>query len=118
MAATPQYGTMTFYGMSSRKSYIKDIYISDVANASVRFDAGTGASATSPVDLSFPEPVVMADMSIVTGTVDTTKMQLTRDGMPTGDVLRYSIHLTTLANRPRLSIGIRAGVRFAANQLT
>lgn len=117
MAATPRYGTMIFYGIMSRKSYSKDLYISDVANAPVRFDGGQGSSTTSPTELVFPEAVILADFSVVTGTADTTKLQLTRNGIPYGDMLRYSIHETTLANRPRLTIGIGAGQRFAANQI-
>lgn len=117
MAATPQYGTLTFYGLGSKKSYIKDLYLNDVANNPARFDGGQGASTTSPTELTFPESVILSDYAQVTGTVDTTKLQLTRNGTPTGDILRYAVHLTSLNNRPRLVIGIGAGVRFGANQL-
>lgn len=123
MAATPQYGTMTFVSALSnraglRRTYIKDVYLNDVANNPVRFDGGNGAGTATPTELTFPEPVILVDYSQVTGTVDTTKLQLTRNGMPTGDILRYTIHLTSLNNRPRLSIGVGAGVRFGSNQLT
>jgi hypothetical protein len=115
MAATPKYGTMVFTGRL--KTYHKEVYVSDVANAAIRFDGGGGAGASSPTELTFGEPVILIDYSQVTGTAETTKIQLTRNGVPTGDILRYEIHLTSLNNRPRLAIGIAAGVRFSANQL-
>lgn len=104
MTATPQYGTMVFIGARTKMSYIKDIYISDVLNALINWDGGAGASATSPQDWTPPEPVILRDFSVVTGTADTTKLQLTRNGLSTGDFLRYVIHLTSLALRPSLSI--------------
>lgn len=117
MAATPQYGQFTFRGVRSGKSYSVDAYFSDVAAALVRFDAGSGASSTSPTEWVCPEDVVLRDYTIVTGMVDTLKVQLQRNNNPTGDVLRYALHLTTLANRPGLNIGYRAGSNFRATQL-
>jgi len=118
MAATPQYGTMVFRGLQSKKSYVKDIYLSDVNSALINWDGGAGAGATSPQDWTPPEPVVLIDYAQVTGTVDTTKMQVTRDGVPTGDILRYSIHLTTLNNRPRLATVFGARQKVACIQRT
>jgi len=117
MAATPQYGTAIFRGMSGRK-YIKDFYVSDINSALFRWDAGGGASATSPTDWRPPEPVVLVDLSIVTGCIDTSKAVLTRNGMPTGDIIRYTIFLTTLANRPTLNIPYLAGDQVTAMQMT
>lgn len=117
MAATPQYGTMKFIGLVTGQTYTKDIYLSDVANARVRWDGGLGASSTSPEFFTPPEPVVMQDYAQVTGTADTTKLQVCRAGVPTGDILRYTIHLTTLNNRPALNIVFAAGQDISANQL-
>jgi len=117
MTATPQYGTFQFVGVLSRKTYTKDVYVSDVANATVKFDGGTGASSTSPGYWRTPEPVVLRDYSQVTGTADTTKIQLVRNGVQTGDVLRYAIHLTTLNNRPGLNIPFMKGDEISAIQL-
>lgn len=117
MVAAPQYFTMKFLGLATGQTYVKDGYFSDVANGLARFDGGIGASATSPDWLTFPEPVVLQDYSVVTGLTDTTKCLLTLDGRPTGDILRASIHLTTLANRPALNILVAAGVKFGAIQL-
>lgn len=117
MAATPQYGTMVFKGLRTGKTYVKDIYVSDVANALLTFDVGAGAGASSPDFITFPEDVILTDYSQVTGTADTTKIRLTRDGIPSGNLLRYTIHLTSLNNRPVLAFGVKAGSRFSAIQL-
>jgi hypothetical protein len=116
MAATPQYGTMNFVGASGR-TYAKDIYLSDVANASVRWDDGQGAGSATLEYWVAPEPVVLVDYSQVTGTADTTKLQITKNGVSSGDILRYTIHLTTLALRPRLRIMFSAGTQISAKQL-
>jgi hypothetical protein len=113
MAATPRYGTMILVGMRTGKTYIKDIYFPDVLAGQINWDGGAGASATSPTDWTAPEPCILTDMSVVTGMVDTTKLQILRNGIPSGDFLRYSIHETTLALRPRLRIGFNAGTRIA-----
>jgi len=106
MVAAPQYAIFKFMGLRTRKSYSVDAYLSDVVGALVRFDAGDGSSTTSPDFWTAPgEPVVLVDFAIVTGMTDTTKIQLTRNGRPTGDFLRYTMHLTTSAMRPGLTIG-------------
>lgn len=117
MAATPQYAIFKFVGMRTRKTYPVDAYISDVANALVRFDGGSGASSSSPDFWTAPgEPVVLTDVAVVTGTQDTTKIQLTIDGRPTSGWLRYAMHLTSLAMRPSLAIGVGARQQFRAVQ--
>jgi hypothetical protein len=115
MAAQPEYGTMTFVGRSGT-TYIKDIYVSDVDDAALRFDSGGGASATSETEWIPPENVILRDFSVVTGTQDTEKLRITRQGVPTGDILRYSIHLTTLAYRPVLRIPFLRGQKVGAIQ--
>jgi len=114
-AATPQYGTMIFRGRSGR-TYVKDVYVSDVLVGLINIDGGSGAGTAAPTDWLPPEPVILEDFSVVTGLADTTKLQMTRDGVPTGDHLRYSIHLTTLANRPRLMIPFGARQKITAIQ--
>ncbi len=118
MAATPQFGTMIFRGLRSGMTYTKDVYLSDVNAAPIRFDSGGGASATSETSWTPPEPVMLIDYAQVTGTVDTTKIAMTRNGQNTGDILRYTIHLTSLATRPSLAIPFPGASKIAANQLT
>jgi hypothetical protein len=117
MAATPKSGTFIFRGISSGRTYIKDIYVSDVAGASITFDDGAGAGASSATFTTFNEDVLLEDFSMVTGTADTTRIRLTANGSPKGDILRYSIHLTTLNNRPKLAIGFKAASRISAIQV-
>jgi len=113
MAATE--GTVTFVGQSGR-TYIKDMYLSDTANTPVNWDGGAGASATSPEDVTIPEPCFMSDVSVVTGAAQ-TKLQVIRNGAGTGDFLRQSLHLNTLALRPQLRIPFMPGDRIAMLQI-
>lgn len=118
MAATPQFGQFTFVGMRSRKTIAVDAYISDVNGAAVNLDGGNGASATSPTYRVFNEPVVLTDFAIITGTADTEKLQITRNGVPSGNFLRYTLHLNTLSDRPALRIGVLPGALFSAIQVS
>lgn len=115
LAATPQFGTMTFIG-ASRRSYSKDVYVSDVNAAQVNWDSGNGASATSDQEWRAPEPVTLVDFAIITGTADTEKLLVTRNGVPTGDALRYTLHLVTIALRPRMNIPFGMGEKISAIQ--
>lgn len=108
MVAAPQYSTFTLKGRSG-KSYSVDAYSSDVLAALINLDGGAGASSSSPTYWSAPEDCILVDWSVVTGLTDTTKLQLTRNQVPTGDFLRAAIHLTSLNNRPALRIGFRRG---------
>jgi len=109
MAAAPQYALGTFVGLKSRQTYTKDIYASDVVAASLAWDDGAGASATSKDEWRAPEPLVMVDFAIHTGMTDTTMVQVTRNGVMTGDILRYAAHLDTSTGRPKLAIRFNAG---------
>jgi hypothetical protein len=114
--AAPQYAAFQFRGASGRV-YSKDAYLSDVVAGLVNWDSGQGAGATSETFWTPPENVVLVDYSQVTGLTDTTKIALTRNGVNTGDILRYTIHLTTLAYRPVLRTAFPAGSKISAIQL-
>jgi hypothetical protein len=88
-----------------------------VANALVKFDAGTGAGSGAPDRYTFPETVLLEDFAMETGTADTTRIMITVNGSSTSNILRYTAHLTTLNNRPRLSIVIPQGAQLGAVQL-
>ena len=115
--AAPQYGVITCIGLRTRQSYSKDMYHSDVANALVNFDSGSGAGTGSETFWTPPEPVVIRDYAIVTGMTDTTKLQITRNGIPTGDILRFGPHTDSVATRPRLNILVPPGMKLGAIQL-
>lgn len=117
MVAAAQFSVFQFIGLNSGQTYNVDAYISDVANALVRFDAGSGSSATSPTEWIAPEPVSLVDVALVTGLTDTTKMDIVRANASTGNKLRYAMHLTTLAFRPKLNIPFAAGAKVSAVQL-
>lgn len=117
MAATPQYGMMMFVGRSGM-SYAKDVYVSDVNGAKINWDSGSGAGSTSDTFWIPPEPVVLRDFAIVTGTADTEKLRLTRNGIPSGDTLRYGPHTDSVATRPRLNIPFAAGIQIGALQIS
>ena len=116
MAATPKNGVMTFVGRSGQ-TYSKDVYVSDVANALINWDGGIGSSATSPEEWRAPEPLVLTDFAMVTGTAETTKIQITRNSVGTGDILRYLAHLTSLNQRPALRLPFLPGDVVGAIQL-
>jgi len=113
MAATQ--GTVTFVGRSGR-TYTKDLYLDDVATAPANWDSGGGAAATSAEYTTVPEPCVLADVAIVTGAAQ-TKLHVTRNGVGTGNMLRHTLHLNTLAFRPSLRIPFLAGDNIALIQL-
>lgn len=115
--AAPQLGTLVFAGLSTGQNYNKDIYIGDVANALVNWSSGGVASATSQQHWRPQEDVMLVDFSVLTGLADTEALQLTRDAVPTGDVLRYANHLNTLNSRPRLNVVFGAGSEVRCNQL-
>jgi len=100
MAATE--GTATFIGASGR-SYTKDLYLGDTVDTPINFDSGAGASATSDDFADFPEPVYLADVAVVTGAAQ-TKLHVLRNSVSTGNFLRHTLHLNTLAVRPNLRI--------------
>ena len=117
MGATPQYGSMFFVGLSSGKTYATDCYVSDVAGAKITFDEGAGAGIGTADFITFDEPVSLRDFSIITGTADTEKIRIVSGGKPTRHVIRYSLHLNTLNNRPPLNISFAAGSRISAFQI-
>lgn len=115
--ATPQYCGFFFTGESG-KTYSVDAYISDVNGALVTFDSGAGAGSTSSTYWVAPENVILKDFSMVTGTADTEKIRICKNGIPTPNVLRYVPHLTTNAERPKLQIGFVSGTMVSAIQIS
>lgn len=117
MVAAPQLATAIFVGIASGMNYSKDVYCSDVVDGLVNWSSGGAAGAGSETFWTPPEDVVLVDLPILTGMTDTTALQLTRDGVPTGDVIRWANQLNTLNSRPRLNVLIGAGQRIAGIQL-
>lgn len=117
MAATPQRAAFSFKGLKTGTAYNIDAYVSDVAAATVRFNPTGTAGTGSPEYWRAPEDVVLVDYAMVTGTADTTSVTLTQDGaLRNGTVLRYTVFLTSLNNRPALAIPFPAGALVGALQ--
>lgn len=114
MAATE--GTAIFIGLQSRKTYVEDMYLSDTVNTVTNWNSGAGAAATSREHITFPEGVVLTDVAVVTGAAQ-TKLQIIVDGVPTGQMLRQTLHLNTLAVRPPLRIPFGARQEISMMQL-
>ena len=110
-------GSLIFVGLRSGKTYSVDVYLSDTANALANFDAGAGASSTSPTETWFEEPVALVDAAFASGLAAVTKLRVIANGNPTRDVIRVAAHLESLNNRPRLAIKFRAGTRISLLQL-
>jgi hypothetical protein len=117
MAATPQYGACMFRGVRTGQLYPTDCYVSDVAGAKIRWDGGSGAGAATDDFVTFNEPVILEDFSVITGCADTEKWRVTADAKPLPHVIRYSLHLNTLNNRPKLNIPFKANTRISGFQI-
>ena len=114
--AAPQFAIFVFEGLNTKRIYNVDAYLSDVVDGLGNFDGGGGSSATSPDGFTAPEPLVLKDFAIVTGMTDTTKIQVLRNNQPTGDFLRYAMHLTTASQRSDIRLGFGQGVEIRVIQ--
>lgn len=110
------YGSAVFRGLRTGMTYYKDIYLDDTAGNLVRWDAGSGANATSATEWVAPEPVALVDFCIASATGQ-TKTQLIRNQIPTGDILRNALQLSTVTYRPVLRVPFQGGVKIQAIQL-
>jgi hypothetical protein len=114
---TASNGTAVFMGLQSGKSYFVDFYLADVVGTAVKFDSGSGSSATSLPFWKAPENCILVDVSIVSNNTVTTTLIMTADGQNIPAVrLRESVHYTTIATRPKLNIGIKAGTNFGLTE--
>jgi len=114
---TPTKCIFTFLGLVSKLTYSIEGYIADVASGNVRFDSGSGASATSDTFWTPPEPVQLRDIAVKTGPTVTFKLRLVVNGVNMPGLFRYEMHLSTNPYRPPISLGIPAGGRFAAVEI-
>lgn len=117
MTAGPQYGVVIFRGASGQ-TYDKGIYMSDVNGTQVRWDGGAGASATSPEDWYAPEPVVIRDVALGADLTDCKQLQICKNGIPTGDILRTALQLISITYRPVKNIPFFPGTKITFIQKT
>jgi len=114
MAATA--GVIYATGLKTGQGYAIDSYVPDAVATLWTFDSGAGAAATSSDFYTFPEDVVINDISM-DGAPTATRGRFVSNGQPSGKVIRYGQHLYSLNNRPKLGIKVRAGARFQIIQL-
>ena len=114
----PENGVCTFIGASG-KTYSVDFYVSDVNATAVKFDSGSGATSSSLPFWKCPENVRLVDLAVHTGTTATLSLILTADGgnVP-GQRFRLLQYLDTVATRPPINIGFRAGTNFGLTEST
>jgi len=106
-----------FIGKSGQ-TYIKDCFVVDTPGELCRWDAGNGASATSPDEVDFPEDVKLVDYAQVAATGQTRGvLQLNRN--PIGSIIRNALHIpsATIINRPFLGVSIPRGSKFSIRAL-
>lgn len=108
--ATPVVGNVRFQGASGR-SYNKAVYLSDVANVPAKFAAGGDVDANGDTNIVFDEPVLLADAAFASGMTVAARLEVTRNGVPTGDSLVYANQLVSVTNRIALAIPFLAGQR-------
>lgn len=115
MAATPKSGQMVLVGSGGQR--ILDFYVSDVANAFVRFSDGVNvAGSSSPTEYTFNANGFIADISIATGLVDTTAAQVILNGTPTGNIIRWANFVNTLTARTPPGVRFNKGDRLTILQ--
>lgn len=111
-------GTLILVGASGQ-TYSRGFYLPDAAGGILRFDAGAGASATSPDFATWNENVAIRDISIGTATTPAAlQFRWTIDGVPTSQMMRVATYLATIASRPVLNMPIRAGSRLGGIMVT
>ena len=86
-------------------------YSGDTAGAINTFNPNGVAGTGSPNFWIPPVDVVLKDLSIVTGMVQTTQVLTENGATKSGTTLSIASHLNTLANRAPLSIPFKAGTQ-------
>lgn len=114
---TPKNATFSFLGLITGVIYEIEAYLSDVANANVRFDSGAGATATSAEFWTPAEDCQLRDYAQVAGPTVIFKLRVAINGVNAPGLLRLESHLTTSPQRSPLSLMVSAGSRFSAIQL-
>jgi len=111
-------GTATFKGMGNMKrTYAVSLYISDVVGARILWNANGVAGATSDNYVQFTEPVILSDVSILTGPTVMTgfRMQSGAVDVPQSAIL-IATNLTTIQTRNAPNIGFAAQSQIGAVQ--
>lgn len=115
MAATPKTGMIRFRGKSG-KAYAYNIYNSDVSGGFITWATTAAAGTGNTTFITAPEDMVLEDVSVVTGIVDTTSIVCWLDDGPVPNtVTLWANVVNTLPFRSFPAFGIKGGrkVQFA-----
>ena len=111
-------GTLTLVG-GSGQTYSRGFYLPDAAGGVLRFDNGAGAGATSADFATWGENVSLRDIIIGTATTPAaTQFRLTLDGVPTSQLFRVALQLTSVTFRPQYNLTIPRGSRLGGIMVT
>jgi len=104
-------------GLNTKRNYSASIYISDVIGASVLFNSNGVAGSTSNNYMQITEPVVITDVSILTGPTVATGFKFQSGGVdiPQSATL-IATNLTTIQTRNFPRIGFNALSQIGAVQ--
>lgn len=116
MAASYGVVVLVFGSRGTSVTLEKDIYLDDTAGNMVRWDNGAGASATSDTNFNVPADCKIVDICIASATGQ-TKTQVNVNNQPTGNMLRNSLHLSTITSRPPMRIPLFKDQKLSLIQL-
>lgn len=108
MAATT--GTVSAKGVTTGQMYHIDAYVPDAVASVWTFDGGGGAGSGTQTFYSFPEPVIIEDISMAAAPT-ATRGRITANNVPTASCIRYGNHLYSLNNRPYIGVKLKAGTQ-------
>ncbi len=109
-------GQLTAIGTKTGQQYLIQLYQPDAVATKFTFNPSGLAGATSPPTYRFPEDVVIRDMSIVTGATATGGIMEINGALLNGTAMDWTVHLSTLPQRPMLNIPVRGGDDFSILQ--
>lgn len=118
MAATPQRGQVRFRGVQSGQPYTYNIYNSDVAAAFVTWNLNGQAGTTNDTYIIAPEDLVLEEMSLVTGIVDTTGLLWYANGAAkAGYIVQWALAISTLQSRSFPKFMVSKGTRLQLQEI-
>ena len=112
---TASSGSLMFRGQNSGTTYVRAFYWADAIGTMARIDNGNGTpGATGGADFTtFDEPVVLYDISVVTGPTVALNGRIMANYNPTAYMFNWATHVNTLNYRPVLNIPFKAGTRIS-----
>jgi hypothetical protein len=104
-----QNATLVMVGLSSKRTYLVDVYAPDAAGTLLTFNPTGAAAATSPSTFRVPEDVVIRDISVAASPTATNFTLNVNGSVIAGGVVRWANQLNTLPFRTPVNIPIKAG---------